>query len=79
MTTITTTNTIKVLQEIFSRLGFPRSLTADNGKQFQCNEMKEFCRISGIRLFNTIPYWSQQNGEVERQNRNILKRLKISQ
>lgn len=28
-------------------------------------------------MFNTVPYWPQQNGEVERQNRDILKRLKI--
>lgn len=32
-----------------------------------------------ITLFNTVPYWPQQNGEVERQNRDILKRLKIEQ
>ncbi|XP_030765267.1 uncharacterized protein K02A2.6-like [Sitophilus oryzae] len=78
MTPITATTTIKVLQEIFSRLGFPQSITADNGEQFQCIEMIEFCKKSGIRLFHTIPYWPQQNGEVERQNRDILKRLKIS-
>lgn len=27
---------------------------------------------------NTAPYWPQANGEVERQNRSILKRLKIA-
>lgn len=78
MTTITASTTIKVLQEIFSRLGYPKSITADNGRQFQCMEMIEFCKKSGIRLFHTIPYWPQQNGEVERQNRDIIKRLKIS-
>lgn len=41
--------------------------------------MRRFCKEWGIKLFNTIPYWLQQNGEVERQNRDILKRLKISQ
>lgn len=44
-----------------------------------CEELKLFCRENGIKLVNTIPYWPQQNGEVERQNRSILKRLKISQ
>lgn len=28
---------------------------------------------------NTIPYWPQMNGQVERQNRSILKRLRIAQ
>lgn len=43
------------------------------------NLRKKFCEISGIILFNTIPYWPQQNGEVDRQNRDIVKRLKFSQ
>lgn len=30
-------------------------------------------------MITTTPYWPQQNGEVERQNRSILKRLTISQ
>lgn len=79
MTSVTSANTIAVLKEIFSRLGFPVSITADNGKQFKSQEFKSFCEKSGIILFNTIPYWPQQNGEVERQNRDIVKRLKISQ
>lgn len=78
MTTITASNTIKALKEIFSRLGYPTTITADNGKQFSGSEIRDFCKESGIKLFNTIPYWPQQNGEVERQNRDIVKRLKIS-
>lgn len=38
-----------------------------------------YCETNNIRLINTTPYWPQQNGEVERQNRSILKRLTISQ
>lgn len=67
------------MQEIFSRLGYLASITTDNGKQFNCQEMKQFCKKSGIHLFHTIPYCSQQNGEIERQDRDIIKRLKISQ
>lgn len=76
---ITSTNTINLLKEIFSRLGFPVSITADNGKQFVSEEMKNFCKENGIQIHHTVPYWPQMNGEVERQNREILKRLKISQ
>lgn len=75
--TITSTQIIKLLKEIFSRLGYPSSITADNGRQFISEEFKDFCKECNIILFHTVPYWPQQNGEVERQNRDILKRLKI--
>lgn len=74
----TAKKTTEVLQEIFSRTGYPASITADNGPQFVSSEFKNYCQENGITLFNTIPYWPQQNGEVERQNRDILKRIKIS-
>ncbi|XP_063366280.1 uncharacterized protein K02A2.6-like [Cydia amplana] len=70
---------IKNLTEIFSRLGDPATITADNGRQFISEEFKIFCTERGIILHSTIPYWPQMNGEVERQNRDILKRLRISQ
>gem|GEM_PF-2873085 len=76
---ITATDTIKILKEIFSRLGFPATLTCDNGNQFTSETFKKYCTECGIKLYHTIPYWPQMNGEVERQNRDILKRLKISQ
>lgn len=79
MKSITSNETINVLKEIFSRLGIPVSITSDNGRQFVSEEFKSFCSEFGIKLYNSIPYWPQQNGEVERQNRDILKRLKISQ
>ncbi|KAG7300079.1 hypothetical protein JYU34_015614 [Plutella xylostella] len=76
---ITSSEIVAHLKEIFSRLGFPSTITSDNGKQFVSEEFKEFCQERNITLYNSIPYWPQQNGEVERQNRDILKRLKISQ
>lgn len=66
-----------LLKKIFSRLRYLLSLTADKGRQFVGNEFKSFCRES-IRLYNISPYWFQQMN-VEGQNRDILKRLKISQ
>lgn len=79
MKTITSTNTVKKLDAMFCRFGFPLSITADNAKQFVSTELREYCEARNIRLNNTIPYWPQQNGEVERQNRSLLKRLTISQ
>lgn len=76
---ITAKDTIHALKEIFSRLGIPISITGDNGEQFTSHEYKSFCDELSIRIYSTISYWRQQNGEVERQNRDILKRLKINQ
>lgn len=81
MKQISAKETIDQLSTIFSRFGIPLSLRADNGPQLNssCEEFKAFCEELGIKLVNTIPYWPQQNGEVERQNRSILKRLRIAQ
>lgn len=79
MTDTSTKATIDELLTIFSRFGIPLSLRADNGPQFSSDEFKTFCDNHGIELVSTIPYWPQMNGEVERQNRSILKRLKIAQ
>ncbi|XP_023314536.1 uncharacterized protein K02A2.6-like [Trichogramma pretiosum] len=79
MKSITTEDTVKVLKEIFSSLGFPSTITSDNGPQFRSDEFAQFCKQCGIVHLTSIPYWAQMNGEVERQNRSVLKRLKISQ
>lgn len=81
MKSITAAETIRELSTIFGRFGIPTTMRADNGPQLsaECKELKQFCEEYDIELVNTIPYWPQANGEVERQNRTILKRLRISQ
>ncbi|XP_055623615.1 uncharacterized protein K02A2.6-like [Toxorhynchites rutilus septentrionalis] len=78
---ITASDTIRELSTMFGRFGVPITMRADNGPQLgsECKELKAFCKEFNIELVNTIPYWPQANGEVERQNRSILKRLRISQ
>ncbi|XP_055633997.1 uncharacterized protein K02A2.6-like [Toxorhynchites rutilus septentrionalis] len=81
MKNVTVADTIRELSTIFGRFGVPITMRADNGPQLsgECKELKQFCEEFNIELVNTIPYWPQANGEVERQNRNILKRLRIAQ
>lgn len=81
MQSITASNTISELAIIFSRYGLPMTLRTDNGPQLneKCEEFRNFCEANGIRLINTIPFWPAMNGEVERQNRSLLKRLRIAQ
>lgn len=78
MRLITAKETADRLRRIFQRLGFPRTITLDNARQFLSSDFGNFCKENGIFLNFTVPYWPQQNGEVERQNRSLLKRLQIS-
>lgn len=79
MKKIDSKETIHRLEPMLARFGLPLSITADNGPQFASEEFRVYCESNNIKLINTTPYWPQQNGEVERQNRSILKRLTISQ
>lgn len=79
MRQITASMTVKALHEIFCRFGMPDSIKTDNGPQFISTELQDFCKQFGIEHRKTTPYWPQANGEVERINRSIGKRLKISQ
>lgn len=75
---ITASNLSKCLRKIFSSFGPPVSIRADNGSQINCEEFKSFCREFDIKLVFSTPYWPQANGEVERMNLTIGKRLQIS-
>jgi transposase InsO family protein len=71
--------TIAKLKQSFADFGVPKTITADNAPYFTSEEFQNFCKDYGIHLINTIPYWPQMNGEVEVQNRSVLKQLIISQ
>ena len=64
---------ISSLEEIFARHGLPESLTSDNGPQ-----VREYMEQQGIRHHRVTAKWPQANGEVERQNSSLLKRLQIA-
>lgn len=78
MKQITATMTIKALHETFCRFGMPETIKTDNGPQFISGELLDYCKQYGIEHRRITPYWPQANGEVERINRSIGKRLKIS-
>ncbi|XP_058459398.1 uncharacterized protein K02A2.6-like [Malaya genurostris] len=78
MSKITACETVRKLRKIFRTWGYRRTITLDNAKQFVSKEFSDFCTSIGVVLNHTTPYWPQANGEVERQNRSLLKRLKIS-
>ena len=79
MNSTTTEKIVDALSTIFARLGFPHSLKSDNGPQFLSEDFQTFLQESGIEHRTSPPLWPQANGEVERQNRTLLKALKVAQ
>ena len=78
MKSTTSEKVIMELERIFSIHGLPLSMKSDNGSQFVSEEIDEFLAENQIEHRTSIPLWPQANGEVERQNRSILKAVKIA-
>ena len=74
----TSAKVIEALAPMFARFGLPFSLRTDNGPQFVSVEFETFLRTNDIEHSRTTPLWPQANGEVERQNRSLLKSLQIA-
>ena len=70
---------IDSLMPIFTRYGYPFSLKSDNAPQFVSEEFESFLATHGIQHRKSPPLWPQANGEVERQNRTLLKSLKVAE
>lgn len=71
----------KIIQELgkmFFTHGLPRTIRLDNGPQFVSKEFSDFCSNLGIEHCRVILKWPQANGEVERKNASLMKRIKIS-
>jgi hypothetical protein len=59
-------------QNIVCRFGVLRTLTIDNGKQFDSDKFKEFCTSIGTKLAFASIYHPESNGAVERANRAVF-------
>ena len=70
---------IMELDRMFSVHGIPLSIKTDNAANFVSDEFEGFLKENGVWLHsNSTPLWPQANGEVERQNRTLLKAIKIA-
>lgn len=63
---------------MFARFGVPNSIRTDNVSQCISQEFADFLEENGIIHRKNTPRWPQANGEVERQHRTLLKKLKIA-
>ena len=79
MHSTTSEKIVTALNDIFARFGYPHSLKWDNGRQFVSEEFQRFLQEANIEHRTSPPLWPQANGEVERQNRTLLKTLKVAQ
>ena len=70
---------VSMLSKIFVTYALPLPLRTDNGPQFVSDYFEKYLEENGIEHRRTTPLWPQANGEIERQNRSILKRLCIAQ
>ena len=73
---IDTETVAEALVEIYSRVGIPREVLTDQGKQFTSDIMKEVGRLLSIRQLTTTPYHPACNGLVERFNGTLKSMLR---
>lgn len=78
MTITDAERTIQALEELFDIWGYPAILRSDNGPPFSGETFTRYCKAKQIIHDRTTPYSPQQNGLVERQNRGIVRSLKIA-
>ncbi|XP_015749019.1 PREDICTED: uncharacterized protein K02A2.6-like [Acropora digitifera] len=77
MRSTTTEKIIERLEDIFRTHGLPLSVTSDNGPQFRSDVFERYFEGRGVEHWKTAALWPQANGEVERQNRSLLKRTRL--
>lgn len=58
-------HTQQVLENVFAREGFPKTIRSDNGPPFNGDEYKTYCAERGIETVFSTPLFPQQNGLVE--------------
>ena len=69
---------IHCLDSHFARRGVPDGLHSGNGPQFMSAEFTGFLQELGIVHHRTTPLWPEASGEVERQNRSLLKAIRAA-
>ena len=69
---------IPMIEAQFSRHGIPTSLRTDNGPPFNSEGFAKFLHECGVQQLRTTPLWPRANGEVERQNRSLMKVIRAA-
>ncbi|XP_055523152.1 uncharacterized protein K02A2.6-like [Wyeomyia smithii] len=76
-TSMTTSATIALLDELFASYGIPITVVSDNGTNFTSTEFKSFLRMAGVKFHKlTAPYHPSTNGQAERSVQTVKSALK---
>ena len=69
---------IQCVDTHFSRHGIPHSIRTDNGPPFNSSAFSDFLTQKGVRHVRNTPLWPRSNGDVERQNRSLMKAIRAA-
>ena len=78
LSSVTSADIVMSCNKIFATHGYPLSLKTDNGKQFTSQEFESYLDEHSIKHLTSPPLWPQANGEIERQNKTMLKAMRIA-
>ena len=68
--------TARILWDNFiCHYGFNEQFISDQGRNFESDLIKEFCKIAGVKKLHTTPYHPQSNGQCERFNSTLCNML----
>lgn len=73
----TSISTLNKLRHYFSHHNVPLKIVCDEGREFQNNVFKEFCKLNKIELHFTTVDNPNSNGPVERFHSTIVEKLRI--
>jgi len=66
----------KVLMQHFGRFGSPAQIIHANGPQFKNGLIEEIIALTGTQNIPALPYSSEENGIVERANKEVMRHLR---
>ncbi|CAC5388196.1 unnamed protein product [Mytilus coruscus] len=70
---------IDSLENMFLRHSLLLSIRSDNGPQFTSKLFKQYLEDIDVNHLRNTPLYPAANGEMERQNRSLMKRIRIAQ
>jgi hypothetical protein len=76
LTTLEAPEAANCLIQFFGRYGVPTELLSDNGSQFVNELIKAILRIVGTKQVLSLAYSKEENGRIERANKEILRHLR---